>query len=210
MTVSAVLFSLLAIPGTAHADAPVVKEAGSSGDWAAIDVRLNHGSAIGEDVTEITATLRPVGSAESDAPVATVTDFKQSYWVSSWEGVWSSPPSTWTPWATTRSTSRPPRARARPRSGRTAGTLRYRKQPVLQDFAVTPTAPTIDDRTVTVSGDLVVRDPSTRATEPLPGESVDLRIEQADRDDRHHGREGPLLRLPRAGGGRLGLGHVPG
>ncbi|MGJ5805837.1 hypothetical protein ACSCB1_43155 [Streptomyces europaeiscabiei] len=178
VTAGAVLLSVLAIPGTAHADAPVVKEAGSSGDWAAIDVRLNHGSAIGEDVTEITATLRPVGSAESDAPVATVTDFKQAYWVSNWEGVWSSPPVhldtlgdyTIDVEATTSAGETTVR--------KNAGTLRYRKQPVLQDFAVTPTAPTIDDRTVTVSGDLVVRDPSTRATEPLPGASVDLRIGQ--------------------------------
>ncbi|MER6160547.1 hypothetical protein ABT147_34275 [Streptomyces sp. NPDC001868] len=59
-----------------------------------------------------------------------------------------------------------------------AGTLRYRKQPVFQTFAVTPTAPTIDDRTVTVSGDMVVRDPSTRANEPLSDASVDLKIGQ--------------------------------
>ncbi len=178
MTAGAVLFSTLAIPGTAHAAAPVVKEAGSSGDWAAIDVRLNHGSAIGEDVTEITATLRPAGSAESDAPVVKVTDFKQTNWISNWEGVWSSQPVhldtlgdyTIDVEATTSAGETTVR--------KDAGTLRYREQPVFQDFTVTPTEPTIEDKTVTVSGDLVVRNPSTRATEPLPGASVNLRIGQ--------------------------------
>ncbi|MFF9033902.1 hypothetical protein ACF090_00285 [Streptomyces sp. NPDC014892] len=191
VTAGAVLVSALAIPGTAHAAAPVVKEAGSSGDWAAIDVRLNHGSAIGEDVAKITATLRPAGSGESDAPVATVTDFKQTNWISSWEGVWSSQPVhldtlgdyTIDVEATTSAGETTVR--------KDAGTLRYRKQPVFQDFAVTPAAPTIDDKTVTVSGDLVVRDPSTRVTEPLPGASVSLRIGQriettATTDDKGH------------------------
>ncbi|MFF7265929.1 hypothetical protein ACFZCL_37420 [Streptomyces sp. NPDC008159] len=179
VTAGAVLFSTFAIPGTAHAAAPTVKEATSdSADWSVIDVRLNHGSALGEDVEKITATLRPVGSAESETPVATVTEFKQTYWVSSWEGVWSSPPVhldtlgdyTIDVEATTSGGETTVR--------KDAGTLRYRKQPVIQDFAVTPTQPTIEDKTVTVSGDMVVRDPSTRATEPLPNASVDLRIGQ--------------------------------
>ncbi|MCL6738083.1 hypothetical protein [Streptomyces neyagawaensis] len=191
MTAGAVLVSALAIPGTAHAEAPVVKAAGSSGDWAAIEVRLRHGSAIGEDITKITATLRPAGSGESDAPVATVTDFKQANWISPWEGVWSSQPVhldtlgdyTIDVEATTSAGETTVR--------KDAGTLRYRKQPVFQDFAVTPTTPTIEDKTVTVSGDLVVRDPITRLTEPLPGASVSLWIERqietpATTDDKGH------------------------
>ncbi len=179
MTAGAVLFSTLAIPGIAHAAAPVVKEASSdSADWSVIDVRLNHGSAIGEDVAKITATLRPLGGSESDAPVATITDFTQTYWVSSWEGVWSSPPVHLDTLGDYTIDVEATTSAGETTVQKSAGTLRYRKQPVIQGFAVTPTAPTIEDKNVTVSGDMVVRDPSTRATEPLPGASVDLRIGQ--------------------------------
>ncbi|WP_328872356.1 hypothetical protein OHT76_20805 [Streptomyces sp. NBC_00287] len=175
VTAAAVLFSTLAVPGTAHAAGPTVKEAHSDqADWSVLDVRLNYSG----EIDRITASLRPVGSAESDTPVATVTDFEQTYYVSAWEGVWSSQPihldtlGDYTVDIEARNTAGETTVQ------KNAGTLRYRKQPVISAFSVTPTAPTIENKTVTAAGDLVVRDPSTRETVPLPGATVDLRLGQ--------------------------------
>ncbi|MDX2939423.1 hypothetical protein [Streptomyces ipomoeae] len=175
VTAGAVLFSTLAIPGTAQAAAPVVKEASSgSADWSVIDVRLNHGSAVGEDVAKITAKLRPLGSSESDTPVATITDFSQTYWVSSWEGVWSSPPVHLDSLGEYTIDVEATTSAGETTVQQNAGVLRYEKQPVITDFSVTPTEPNIDDKLVTANGDLLLRDPSTRATEPMAGASVDV------------------------------------
>ncbi|MFE7764833.1 hypothetical protein [Streptomyces sp. NPDC057438] len=192
VTAGAVLLSTFAIPGTAHAAAPVVQEASSdSADWSVIDVRLGHGSAAGEDVKKITAKLRPLGSADTDTPVATVTEFTQTYFASSWEGTWSSPPVhldtlgeyTIDVEATTSGGETTVR--------QNAGVLRYQKQPVISDFSVTPTEPTIDDKVVTATGDLLLRDPSTRATEAMPGAPVDIDLgdsveETVTTDDQGH------------------------
>ncbi|MER6349542.1 hypothetical protein ACWC10_35425 [Streptomyces sp. NPDC001595] len=175
MTAGAVLFSTLAIPGTAHAAGPNVMEAHSDqADWSVIDVRLNYSG----EIDEVTATLRPVGSSESDTPVATVTDFEQTYYTSQWDGVWSSPPVHLDVLGDYTIDVEATNTAGETTVKKNAGTLRYQKQPVLSGFSVTPTAPTIEDRTVTAEGDLVVRDPSTRETVPLPGATVDLRLGQ--------------------------------
>ncbi|WP_234341534.1 hypothetical protein [Streptomyces sp. NRRL S-646] len=169
VTAGAVLVGTLALPGTAHAAGPNVKDAYSdSADWSVLDVRLNYSG----DIDKVTATLRPVGGSESDAPVAKITDFTQKYYVSSWEGIWASQPihlDTLGDYTVD--------VEATDSSGETtvqqnAGTLHYQKQPVITGFAVTPTEPDIEHRTVTATGDLVVRDPSTRETVPLPGATV--------------------------------------
>lgn len=167
MTAGAVLSSLLAIPGTAQAAAPVVKEATSdSADWSVIDVRLNHGSAVGEDVKKITAKLRPLGSAETDPPVATITDFTQTYWASSWEGVWSSPPVHLDTLGEYTIDVEATTSGGESTVQQNAGVLRYEKQPVIADFSVTPTEPTIDDKLVTATGDLLLRDPAPGRPRP--------------------------------------------
>ncbi|MFD9041618.1 hypothetical protein ACFVZA_27865 [Streptomyces bottropensis] len=192
VTAGAVLSSLLAIPGTAQAAAPVVKEATSdSADWSVIDVRLNHGSAVGEDVKKITATLRPLGSAETDPPVATITDFTQTYWASSWEGVWSSPPVHLDTLGEYTIDVEATTSGGESTVQQNAGVLRYEKQPVIADFSVTPTEPTIDDKLVTATGDLLLRNPGTRTTAPMPGASVDIDLggsveETVTTDDQGH------------------------
>ncbi|MEW2119536.1 hypothetical protein AB0945_31005 [Streptomyces sp. NPDC005474] len=175
VTAGAVLLSTFAIPGAAHAAAPVVQEASSNYvDWSVIDVRLNHGSVVGEDVKKITAKLRPLGSAETDTPVATITDFTETYSASPWEGTWSSQPvhldtlGEYT--IDVEATNSGGETTVQPN----AGVLRYQKQPVITGFTVTPTAPNIEAKLVTASGDLLLRDPSTRATEAMPGASVDI------------------------------------
>jgi hypothetical protein len=177
VTAAAVLFSTLAVPGTAHAVGPNVEEAYSDqADWSVLDVRLNYSG----DIDKITASLRPVGSSESETPVATVTDFKQTYYTSAWEGVWSSQPIHLDTLGDYTVDVEATNSAGETTVRKNAGTLRYRKQPVISGFSVTPTAPTIDDKTVTAVGDMVVRDPSTRETVPLPGASVDLRLGQND------------------------------
>ncbi|MFJ3226410.1 hypothetical protein ACIPJS_24095 [Streptomyces sp. NPDC086783] len=178
VTAGAVLLATFAVPGTAHATAPTVKEAYSdSADWSVIDVRLGHGSAVGEDVEKVTAELRPAGSTATE-PVATVTGFTQKYWNSPWDGVWASEPvhldslGDYTIDIEVTDSSGETSVR------KDAGTLRYRKQPVISAFTVTPDEPTIDDKTVAVGGDLVVRDPRTRATVPLPDAAVDIHLDQ--------------------------------
>ncbi|WLW53884.1 hypothetical protein [Streptomyces sp. YU58] len=175
VTAGAVLFSTLAIPGTAHAAGPNVEKAYSDqADWSVLDVRLNHSGGI----DKITATLRPEGSSESQAPVATITDFTQTYYVSQWEGVWASSPIHLDTLGDYTVDIEATDSAGETTVQKNAGTLRYRKQPVISGFAVTPTAPTIEDKTVTAVGDMVVRDPSTRETVPLPGATVDLRLGQ--------------------------------
>lgn len=175
VTAGAVLVSTLAIPGTAHAEGPNVVEARSDqADWSVIDVRLNYSG----EIDKITAMLRPAGSSESDPPVATVTEFEQTYSTSQWEGVWSSPPVHLDTLGDYAIDIEATNTAGETTVKRNAGTLRYRKQPVFGDFSVTPTAPTIENKTVTAEGDLVVRDPSTREREPLPGATVDLRLGQ--------------------------------
>ncbi|MER6423220.1 hypothetical protein [Streptomyces sp. NPDC001137] len=175
VTVGAVLVGTLALPGTAHAAGPNVEDAYSdSADWSVLDVRLNYSG----DIDKVTATLRPVGGSESDPPVATITDFTKKYYVSSWEGIWASQPihlDTLGDYTVD--------VEATDSSGETtvqqnAGTLHYQKQPVITGFAVTPTEPDIEHRTVTATGDMVVRDPSTRETVPLPGATVDLTFDE--------------------------------
>ncbi|WP_329366704.1 hypothetical protein [Streptomyces sp. NBC_01483] len=76
VTACAVLAATLAIPGTAHAAGPNVKNAYSDqAYWSVLDVRLNYSGSI----DKITAKLRPVGDSGSDAPVATITDFTHPY-----------------------------------------------------------------------------------------------------------------------------------
>ncbi|WP_328426480.1 hypothetical protein [Streptomyces sp. NBC_00443] len=176
VTAAAVLFSTVAIPGTAHAAGPSVTEARSDqADWSILDVRLNYSG----EIDKITARLRPVGSSESEAPVATVTDFTQTYYTSPWDGVWSSPPihldtlGDYTVDVEATNTAGETTVR------KDAGTLHYQKQPVITGFSVTPTEPDIEHRTVTATGDMVLRDPSTRETVPLPGASVDLTLDQS-------------------------------
>ncbi|WP_329300517.1 hypothetical protein OG410_20450 [Streptomyces sp. NBC_00659] len=175
VTAGAVLVGTFAIPGTAHAAGPNVKDAYSDqADWSVLDVRLNYSGS----VDRITARLRPAGSDASDAPVATITDFTLKYDSSSWEGTWASQPihlDTLGDYTVD--------IEATDSSGETtveqnAGTLRYQKQPVITGFAVTPTEPDIEHKTVTAAGDMVVRDPSTRETVPLPGATVDLTFDQ--------------------------------
>ncbi|MEV0183790.1 hypothetical protein AB0I54_31560 [Streptomyces sp. NPDC050625] len=179
VTAGAVLVGTLAIPGTAHAAGPTVKDAYSDGrDWSVLDVRLNYSGSI----DKITARLRPVGSSESDAPVATITDFTHKYDYSSWDGTWASQPihlDTLGDYTVD--------VEATDSSGETtvqqnAGTLHYQKQPVITGFAVTPTEPDIEHKTVTATGDMVVRDPSTRDTVPLPGATVDVAFDNGSKD----------------------------
>lgn len=175
VTAGAVLVSTLAIPGTAHAAGPTVKDAYSDqADWSVIDVRLNYSG----EIDKITASLRPVGSGETDTPVATVTDFKQTYYTSSWEGVWSSQPVHLDTLGDYTIDIEATNTAGETTVQKNAGTLKYQKQPVISGFTVTPLTPDIEHRTVTGEGDLVLRDPSTRETVPLPGASVDLRLGQ--------------------------------
>ncbi|MDX6364461.1 MAG: hypothetical protein QOC85_3471 [Streptomyces sp.] len=219
MTAGAVLFATLAVPGTAHAAGPVVKEAYSdTADWSVIDVHLNHGSAVGEDVTKVTAELRPAGGAGTDAPVATVGGFTEKYWISTWEGIWASQPVHLETLGDYTIDIEVTDSSGDTTVQKNAGTLRYREQPVITDFAVTPTEPTIEDKTVAVGGDLVVRDPSTRKTVPLPDATVDLKLDQngettAVTDDKGHFS---LSRELKQGGwvwaeyhGELGYASVP-
>ncbi|MFG3012196.1 hypothetical protein ACGFZB_17380 [Streptomyces cinerochromogenes] len=171
VTAGAVLVASLALPGTAHAAGPTVKSAYSDqADWSVLDVRLNFSGEVGK----LVATLRPVGSSATDTPVATITDFTKRYESSSWDAVWASQPihlDTLGDYTVD--------IEATDGSGETtvqkdAGTLHYQKQPVFSGFAVTPAEPDIEHQTITAAGDMVVRDPSTRETEPLPGASVDL------------------------------------
>ncbi|MFF3663636.1 hypothetical protein [Streptomyces olivochromogenes] len=171
VTAGAVLVGTFAIPGTAHAAGPNVTDAYSDqADWSVLDVRLNYSGSI----DKITARLRPAGSDPSAAPVATITDFTYKYFTSSWDGTWASQPihlDTLGDYTVD--------IEATDSSGGTtvrqdAGTLHYKKQPVFTGYSVTPTQPDIEHRTVTANGDMVVRDPSTRETVPLPGATVDL------------------------------------
>ncbi|WP_326786894.1 hypothetical protein [Streptomyces sp. NBC_00151] len=175
VTAGAVLVGTFAIPGTAHAAGPSVKDAYSDqADWSVLDVRLNYSGS----VDRITASLRPAGGDPSDAPVATITDFTLKYDSSSWEGTWASQPihlDTLGDYTVD--------IEATDSSGETtvkqnAGTLHYRKQPVITGFAVTPIKPDIEHKTVVATGDMVVRDPGTRETVPLPGAAVDVRFDQ--------------------------------
>ncbi|WP_345657446.1 hypothetical protein [Streptomyces siamensis] len=177
MTAGAVLVGTFALPGTAHAAGPNVTNAYSDqADWSVLDVRLNYSGSI----DKITARLRPVGSSQSDAPVATITDFTHKYDYSPWDGTWASQPihlDTLGDYTVD--------VEATNSSGETtvrqdAGTLHYAKQPVITGYSVTPTAPDIEHRTVTATGDMVVRDPSTRETVPLPGATVDLTFDGND------------------------------
>ncbi|MEU6577679.1 hypothetical protein [Streptomyces sp. NPDC046805] len=175
VTAGAVLVSTLALPGTAHATGPSIKEAYSDqADWSVLDVRLNYSGTI----DKITAKLRPVGSGESDAPAATITDFVQKYYVSSWEGIWASQPIHLDTLGDYTVDIEATNSAGETTVQQNAGTLHYAKQPVISGFAVTPTEPDIEHKTVTATGDMVVRDPSTRDTVPLPGATVDLTLPQ--------------------------------
>ncbi|WP_327717979.1 hypothetical protein OG381_23105 [Streptomyces sp. NBC_00490] len=175
VTAGAVLVSTLAVPGTAHAAGPTVMTAYSDqADWSVIDVRLNYSGTI----DKVTASLRPVGSSETDTPVATVTDFTQTYYTSSWEGIWSSPPVHLDTLGKYTIDIEATNTAGETTLQRNAGTLRYEKQPVISGFTVTPTDPDIEHRTVTATGDLVLRDPATRETVPLPGAPVDLTFDE--------------------------------
>ena len=177
VTATAILFSTLAIPGTAHAAGPTVTSAYSDqADWSVIDVRLNYSG----EIAKVTAALRPVGSGESQTPVATITDFTQKYWVSSWEGIWASQPVHLDTLGDYTIDIEATNTAGETTVQKNAGTLRYQKQPVISGFAVTPTEPDIEHKTVTATGDMVVRDPSTRETVPLPGATVDLTFDQND------------------------------
>ncbi|KAB1978730.1 hypothetical protein F8144_38650 [Streptomyces triticiradicis] len=178
MTTGAVLIGTFAIPGTAHAAGPNVTDAHSDqADWSVLDVRLNYSGSI----DRITARLRPAGSDASTAPVATITDFTYKYFTSSWDGTWASGPihlDTLGDYTVD--------IEATDSSGGTtvrqdAGTLHYEKQPVFTGYSVTPTQPDIEHRTVTATGDMAVRDPSTRETVPLPGATVDLTFDGNDK-----------------------------
>ena len=192
MTAGAVLLSTFAIPGAAHAAAPLVLKASShSTDWSVIDVRLNHGSVVGEDVKKITAKLRPLGSAETDTPVATITDFTETYWASPWESTWSSQPVHLDTLGKYTIDVEATNSGGETTVQRNAGVLRYQKQPVITNFTVTPTTPNIDAKLVAASGDLLLRDPSTRATEAMPGAPVDIDLgdsveETVTTDDQGH------------------------
>ncbi|KOV93914.1 hypothetical protein ADL04_25985 [Streptomyces sp. NRRL B-3648] len=171
VTAGAVLIGTLALPGTAHAAGPTVRDAYSDqADWSVLDVRLNFSG----EVSRLVARLRPAGSSAADAPVATITDFTKRYESSSWDAVWASQPihldalGDYTV-----------DVEATDGSGETtveqnAGTLHYAKQPVFSGFAVTPGEPDIEHQTVTAAGDMVVRDPGTRETTPLSGATVNL------------------------------------
>ncbi|WP_225826802.1 hypothetical protein [Streptomyces naphthomycinicus] len=176
-TAGAVMVATLAVPGTAHAAGPTVKDAYSDqSDWSVLDVRLNYSG----EVSKLVARLRPAGGSETDEPVATITGFTKRYESSSWDAVWASQPihlDTLGDYTVD--------VEATDGSGETtveknAGTLHYQKQPVFSSFSVTPAEPDIEHKTITVSGDMAVRDPSTRATVPLPGATVDLNVDHAD------------------------------
>ncbi|QNP75892.1 hypothetical protein IAG44_21790 [Streptomyces roseirectus] len=175
MTAGAVLLAGIGLPGTAYAAGPTVMEARShSTDWSVVDVRLNFGG----EIEKVKASLRPVGSAEGDAPVATVTEFKETYWVSQWEGVWSSPPVHLETLGDYTIDVEATNSAGETTVKKNAGTLHYAKQPVFTDFTATPSAPTIEDKRVTVSGGMVVRDPRSRETVPFPDASVDVKSGQ--------------------------------
>ncbi|WP_243769222.1 carboxypeptidase-like regulatory domain-containing protein [Streptomyces cyanogenus] len=171
VTAGAVLVATLTLPGTAHAAGPTVRDAYSDqADWSVLDVRLNYSG----EVSKLVARLRPAGSSATDAPVATITDFTKRYESSSWDAVWASQPihldalGDYT--VDVEATDGSGETTVEPN----AGTLHYQKQPVFSSFAVTPSEPDIEHQTVTAAGDMAVRDPSTRETEPLPGATVNL------------------------------------
>ncbi|MGW1532786.1 hypothetical protein [Streptomyces aureus] len=175
VTAGAVLVGAFAIPGTAHAAGPVVKEAYSdSADWSVLDVHLNHDDPVGT----ITARLRPVGGDPAAAPVATITDFTLKYASMSWDDIWASRPihlgalGDYTVDVEVTDSSGETTVR------QNAGTLHYQKQPVFTGFSVTPIKPDIEHKTVTATGGMVVRDPITRETVPFTGASVDIRFDQ--------------------------------
>ncbi|WP_327137190.1 hypothetical protein OG585_21470 [Streptomyces sp. NBC_01340] len=175
VTAGAVLAATLAIPGTAHAAGPNVKNAYSDqADWSVLDVRLNYSGSI----DKITAKLRPVGDSGSDAPVATITDFTHTYDYSSWDGTWSSQPIHLDSLGDYTVDIEATDSSGETTVQQNAGTLHYQKQPVITGYSVTPTEPDIEHKTVTAAGDMVVRDPSTRETVPLPGTTVDLTFDQ--------------------------------
>ncbi|MCX5055992.1 MULTISPECIES: hypothetical protein [unclassified Streptomyces] len=179
VTAGAVLVGTLAIPGTAHAAGPTVKDAYSdASDWSVLDVRLNYSGGI----DKITATLRPVGSSDTDAPVATVTDFTKKYDIYSWDGVWASQPLRLDALGKYTVDIEVTDSSGETTVQKDAGTLNYAKQPVFSDFTVTPTEPDVEHRTATATGDLVLRDPRTHETVPLAGTTVDAEFDNGGKD----------------------------
>ncbi|MBL1083414.1 carboxypeptidase regulatory-like domain-containing protein [Streptomyces actinomycinicus] len=171
VTAGAVLVATLTLPGTAHAAGPNVKEATSNqSDWSVLDVRLNYSGGI----DKITARLRPVGSSDTDEPVATISDFTKRYEYSSWDAVWASQPIHLDTLGDYTVDIEATESDGETTVEKNAGTLHYQKQPVFTGFAVTPAEPDIEHQTFTAGGDMVVRDPSTRETVPLPGATVNL------------------------------------
>ncbi|BBC34474.1 hypothetical protein SGFS_057680 [Streptomyces graminofaciens] len=168
MTVGAVLFSTLAIPGTAHAEAPTIKSAASDqDDWSVIDVNLGYST----EIDKITAKLRPLGSAETDTPVATITDFTKQQ-AGATDGTWASSPVHLDTLGEYTIDIEATNTAGETTAQQNVGVLRYVKQPLFKDFSVTPTEPNVENKIVTAAGDLVFRDPSTRETAPAPGASV--------------------------------------
>ncbi|MEU6670575.1 carboxypeptidase-like regulatory domain-containing protein [Streptomyces sp. NPDC046727] len=171
VTAGAVLVATLAIPGTAHAAGPTVKDAYSDqADWSVLDVRLNYSG----QVSKLVAKLRPAGSSETDEPVATITDFTKRYESSPWDAVWASKPIHLDTLGDYTVDVEAVDGSGETTAQQNAGTLHYQKQPVFSGFSVTPDEPDIEHQTITAGGDMVVRDPSTRETVPLPGATVDL------------------------------------
>ncbi|MER5973556.1 hypothetical protein ABT112_28180 [Streptomyces sp. NPDC002055] len=171
-TAVAALVSALVVPGTAYAAGPAIEDVGSSlKDWSVIDVRLNHSGPI----TDVTAHVRPQGS---DTEVATVKGFTESDRVGPDEGVWSSAPVRLKELGDYAIDVEVTDASGATTTKKDAGTLHYAKQPVFSSFRVTPTAPTLEDRTVTATGDLVVRDPVTRDTTALPDAPVEVSLDR--------------------------------
>ncbi|MGW2517224.1 hypothetical protein ACWC09_09360 [Streptomyces sp. NPDC001617] len=179
VTAGAVLVGTLAMPGTAHAAGTTVKDAYSDGrDWSVLDVRLEYSGGI----DKITAMLRPVGSSDTDPPVATVTDFTKKYDIYSWDGVWASQPIHLDALGKYTVDFEVTDSSGETTVQKNAGTLNYAKQPVFSDFTVTPTEPDFEHRTATATGDLVLRDPRTRETVPLAGTDVDVQFDNGAKD----------------------------
>ncbi|MFF8729865.1 hypothetical protein ACF073_25755 [Streptomyces sp. NPDC015171] len=177
VTAGAVLAATLALPGTAHAAGPNIMDVNSDqADWSVLDVRLNHSG----EVSKIVAKLRPAGGSEDDAPAATITDFTKRYESSPWDGVWASQPIHLDALGDYTVDVEATDGSGETTVERNAGTLHYQKQPVFSGFSVTPAEPDIEHKTITVSGDMAVRDPSTRETVPLPGATMDLRLDGGD------------------------------
>lgn len=168
MTAGAVLFSTLVVPGTAHAETPTINSAFSSNDdWSIIDVHLSYTS----EIDKVIARLRPLGSAETDAPVATITDFTQKQ-ASATDGIWASRPVQLDALGEYTIDIEATNTAGETVTRQNTGVLRYEKQPLINNFSVTPTEPNIENKIVTAVGDLVARDPRTRTTEPIPDASV--------------------------------------